>query len=104
MLTFGSVAAWITNPVISVLIIFAAIYLFIKFCTWSKQFQLPAAFRKWIFILTGVGMIVFNVMYAKGNTLIAASGDWSGATIALITSLIWVFLFTFALMAENKPE
>lgn len=106
MAMFGSAAAtgWASSPVLSILIVFLAIYIFFKFCSWAKHFTLPAGLRKWIFILTGLGMVVFNVLYAKGNQLIAASGDWSGATIALIVSLIWVFIFAFALMAESKAE
>jgi hypothetical protein len=36
--------------------------------------------------------------------MVAASGDWSGATVALLGSLIWVFIFAFVLMAETKSE
>ncbi|NLB88771.1 MAG: hypothetical protein GX790_06030 [Syntrophomonadaceae bacterium] len=50
-----------------------------------------------------MGLIIFNVLYSKGNAL-AAQGDWSMATIALVGSLVWVLIFAFVLMAETKPE
>lgn len=39
-----------------------------------------------------------------GNKAIIASGDYSVATNALLVSLVWVFIFAFALMAETKSE
>ncbi|CFY06011.1 Uncharacterized [Syntrophomonas zehnderi OL-4] len=92
------------NPLFTILLVVVAIYIFLKFCGWAKGFQLSGQLRKWVFILTGLGMVVFNYLYAKGNALIHATGDWSGATIALLASLIWVFIFAFALMAETKPN
>ena len=57
-----------------------------------------------VFILTGIGVIFFNVLYSQGNSKIIATGDWSGATTALLASLVWVIFFSFVLMAETKPE
>ncbi|MEA1959743.1 MAG: hypothetical protein U9N81_00345 [Bacillota bacterium] len=107
MILFGSSAAGsglASNPVFSILGVFLATYIFLKFCSWAKGFQLSGSLKKWIFILTGVGLVVFNLLYSKGNALIHTTGDWSGATVALAASLAWVFVFAFALMAANKPE
>jgi len=106
---FGSAAAEgggsiFHNPLFVLLLVLVATYVFIKFCSWAKNFQLSGKLKKWIFIFTGIGLLVFNVLYSRGNTMVHASGDWSGATIAVLGSLIWVFIFAFALMAETKSE
>lgn len=106
---FGSAAAEggssiFHNPLFVLLLVLVATYIFIRFCTWAKKFQLSGKLKKWIFILTGVGLLVFNVLYSKGNAMVNQTGDWSGATIALVGSLVWVFIFAFALMAETKAE
>jgi len=92
------------NPVVLILMVLVAIYIFFKFCSWAKNFQLSGKVKKWTFILTGLGVVFFNVLYSQGNTQILTSGDWSGATTALLASLAWVVLFAFVLMAETKPE
>ena len=106
---FGSAAAEgggsiFHNPLFVLLLVLVATYVFIKFCSWAKKFQLSGKLKKWIFIFTGIGLLVFNVLYSKGNTAVNAHGDWSVATIAVLGSLIWVFIFAFALMAETKAE
>jgi hypothetical protein len=106
---FGSAAAEgggsiFQNPLFVLLLVLVATYAFIKFCSWAKKFQLSGKLKKWIFILTGVGLLGFNVLYSKGNAMVNASGDWSGATIALVGSLVWVFIFAFALMSETKAN
>lgn len=106
---FGSAAAEgggsiFHNPLFVLLLVLVATYVFIKFCSWAKKFQLSGKLKKWIFIFTGIGLLVFNVLYSKGNAMVHESGDWSGATIAVLGSLIWVFIFAFALMAETKAE
>ncbi len=90
------------NPVILLIMVFLGIYLFVKFCGWAKKFELSGQLKKWVFILTGVGLVAFNILYGSGNKAIAASGDWSGATIALLVSLVWILFFSFVLMAETK--
>jgi Ca2+/H+ antiporter len=92
------------NPVLVLLGVVLSIYIFLKFCGWAKKFQLSAGLKKWVFILTGVGLIVFNVLYSKGNAAVLAGQDWSMASIALVSSLVWVFIFAFVLMAETKPQ
>lgn len=92
------------NPIFVLLVVFAAIFIFIKFCSWAKSFQLSGSVKKWTFILTGVGLVVFNVLYSKGNAAVTANQDWNMASIALVGSLVWVFIFAFVLMAETKPE
>lgn len=106
---FGSAAAEgggsiFHNPLFVLLLVLVATYVFIKFCSWAKKFQLSGKLKKWVFIFTGIGLLVFNVLYSRGNAMVEANGDWSGATIAVLGSLIWVFIFAFALMAETKAE
>jgi hypothetical protein len=105
---FGSHAAsapgiW-GNPLFTFLMVILGIFIFLKFCGWAKKFSLSAGFKKAIFILTGVGLVVFNVMYSMGNKAFAQSGDLNGALIAFLASMAWVFIFAFALMAETKSE
>jgi len=99
-------AGLLGNDLVTFLIVLAAVFVFIKFCGWAKKAQLSAGFKKVIFILTGVGLIVFNVLYFMGNTAFKESHgmDINMATIALVSALIWVFIFAFALMAETKSE
>ena len=111
LVAFGSGAAagpavWWNNSIFALLAILVAIFIFIKFCSWAKKFQLSAGFKKIIFILTGVGLIVFNVLYSLGNKTFAASHnqDLSMATIALASAMVWTFIFAFTLMAETKSE
>lgn len=92
------------NPLFTFLMVLLGIFVFLKFCGWAKKFQLSGGFKKIIFILTGVGLVVFNVMYAMGNKQFAESGDVNGALVAFLASIIWVFIFAFALMAETKAE
>lgn len=92
------------NPLVLIVMVLAAIYIFLKFCTWAKRFQLSGKVKKYVFILTAAGVIFFNVLYSQGNATIHESGDWSGATTALLASLAWVVVFAFVLMAETKPE
>lgn len=92
------------NPLVLLLTVVVATYIFFKFCSWAKKFQLSGQVKKWVFILTGVGVIFFNVLYSQGNSAIKASGNWGGATTALLASLAWVVVFAFVLMAETKPE
>lgn len=93
----------LNNPIVQLLIVALAIFIFIKFCGWAKSFTLSGGFKKLIFILTGVGLVGFNIFYKMGNSAIAESG-WSMATYACVASLVWVFIFAFALMAETKSE
>jgi hypothetical protein len=92
------------NPLVLILMVLVATYIFIKFCSWAKKFQLSGQVKKWMFILTGLGVIFFNLLYSQGNAKILSSGDWSGATTALLASLAWVMVFAFVLMAETKSE
>ncbi|MDD2619560.1 MAG: hypothetical protein PHC92_02665 [Syntrophomonadaceae bacterium] len=92
---------WV-NPFLVIGIIVVAIYVFLKFCSWAKGQQLSGGAKKGIFLLTALGLVVFNVLYSMGNSQISAGGDWSGATTALAGSLLWVFIFAYALMTETK--
>lgn len=99
-------AGLLGNDFVTFLIVLAAIFIFIKFCSWAKSVQLSAGFKKVIFILTGVGLVVFNVLYSMANKAFTASEgmDISMSIIALGSAMVWVFIFAFALMAETKPE
>ncbi|MGI5912466.1 MAG: hypothetical protein ACOX6E_07805 [Syntrophomonadaceae bacterium] len=92
------------NPLFTLLVVVVGIFIFLRFCGWSKKFQLPAGLKKLIFILTGLGLVVFNIMYSMGNSQLADNGEVNGAIIALLVSIVWVFIFAFALMAETKSE
>jgi predicted neutral ceramidase superfamily lipid hydrolase len=92
------------NPWVEIIMVFLACYIFLKFCSWAKKFQLSGSLKKWVFIITVFAVIFFNVLYSQGNAKIAATGDWSGATIALLASLAWVIFFAFVLMAQTKTE
>ncbi len=109
MLAFGSEAAHgasgggiFSNPLITFLMVLLAIFIFLKFCGWAKSFKLSGGFKKTIFILTGLGLIGFNVLYSIGNSAITAGHGWGTATIALLAAIIWAFVFAFTLMAETK--
>ena len=92
------------NPIVLLLTVLVATYIFMKFCGWAKGFQLSGSLKKWVLILTGVGLVFFNILYSMGNKQILATGDWGGATIALLASLAWVLVFAFVLMAETKTQ
>lgn len=92
------------NPLVLLLTVLVATYIFMKFCGWAKGFQLSGSVKKWVFILTGVGLVFFNVLYSMGNKQILTSGDWGGATIAVLASLAWVLVFAFVLMSETKAQ
>lgn len=107
MFIFGSEAAaggggLFHNPLFTLLVIFAGIYIFLKFCGWAKKRTLSGGAKKFVFILTAVGLIVFNVLYSMGNSEYTHSGDLTMATIAISSALVWVFVFAFALMSETK--
>ncbi|NLT19653.1 MAG: hypothetical protein GXY16_01495 [Syntrophomonadaceae bacterium] len=105
---FGSASAGgsglFSNPLVTLLMVALGIFIFLKFCSWAKKFELSAGAKKAIYILTGIGMVGFNVYYSMGNKAILESNNWSTATNALLLSLVWVFIFAFALMAETKAE
>ena len=106
MAIFGSEAAHAGgtgfNPLLVILAVLLVIFIFIKFCGWAKGFQISGGIKKAVFVLTGIGLVVFNLLYSQGNALITNTGDWSTATLALASSMIWVWIFAFVLMAETK--
>ncbi|HBQ85055.1 MAG TPA: hypothetical protein DD811_01025 [Syntrophomonas sp.] len=91
-------------PLVKILIVVLAVFIFLKFCGWAKKFQLSGGLKKLVFILTGVGLVGFNIAYSIGNGAIHAGKGWGSASVALLASLIWVFVFAFALMAQTKAE
>ena len=103
MAIFGSGAgvAWYYNVGEVAFVIFMS-FVFLKFCVWAKGKELSAGAKKGIFILTGLGLIVFNGMYMSGNSAVAAGEGYNMATIAMASSALWVFVFAYALMTETK--
>ncbi|QGT99011.1 hypothetical protein SYNTR_0418 [Candidatus Syntrophocurvum alkaliphilum] len=106
MLTiFGATGGGLlSNPLIVFLSVLVITYVFVKFCSWAKSFELSSKVKLAIYILTGLGLVGFNVMYYQGNAAIQATGDWGAATTALLVTFAWVFVFAFALMSEKKAE
>ncbi len=102
--TPGGVAGLLHNPLVIFVGVLLLVYIFIKFCNFAKGFQLSGGLKKFIFILTGVGLVGFNVVYSMGNTAIEHGQGWGLSTYALVGSLVWVLVFAFALMADTKAE
>lgn len=100
---FGAAEVGGLESLLTFLGVLLAIYIFLKFCSWAKNFELSGQFKKVLFILTGIGLIAFNVFYSIGNKF-ADQGNWNIATLALVSALIWTFIFAFTLMAETKSE
>ncbi len=92
----------LNNPVIQVILTVCVIAVFVLVCRLAKACTLPSIVKKFIMILTLVAAVLFNAMYSIGNSVITASGDYSMATKAVVGSLIWVFIFAFALLAETR--
>lgn len=102
---FGSGAGgegFFNNPLVVILAVLIFTYIFVKFCGWAKKNKLPGGVKKLVFILTGVGVVAFNILYSMGNSAITKTGDWGMATTALIAALVWVFIFAYALMTEKS--
>ena len=93
----------LNNPAVQVLAIVISTYLFLKFCGWAKTFTIPGGFKTTIYVVTGLGLIIFNVLYSKGNQAVAF-GDYNPANMALAVSMIFTLIFAFALMAEKKTN
>lgn len=106
MLLFGAEHAasggFYNGPLFTLLVIILTVYIFLKFCGWAKKKTMSAGAKKGIFILTGIGAIAFNVMYSLGNSAFKAGEGLNMATIAVVSALLWVFVFSYALMSETK--
>lgn len=106
MFLFGSEQAaaggFYNGPLFTIAVIVLTVWIFLKFCGWAKKQMLSAGAKKGIFILTAVGAVAFNVMYAMGNTAFAHGEGLNMATIAVVSALVWVFIFSYALMSETK--
>ncbi len=105
MLLFGSAAAaggFHNNSLFALVVIGLMIYVFLKFCGWAKKQEMSAGTKKGIFLLTAVGLVAFNLMYSMGNKAFTASGSLNMATVAVVSAMLWVFIFSYALMSETK--
>jgi hypothetical protein len=104
---FGaSVAAgdgFLNNSLVNMILVLAGVVIFLKLCGWARRFSFSAGMKKVVYVLTGVGLIAFNLFYSLGNTIIEARGIFRGATWALAAALIWVIFFALVLVAETKP-
>lgn len=93
------------KAIIEIVVVIAAIWVFLKFCAFSRRFSLPGKVKTFIYILTGLGTVFFNYLYSKakvGMGLETALKDEKTMITALVISLAMVFLFSFALMSETK--
>ncbi len=90
------------GPLFTILVILLTVWIFLKFCGWAKKQALSAGAKKGIFILTAVGAIAFNVMYSLGNSAFERGEGLNMATIAVVSALVWVFIFSYALMSDTK--
>lgn len=99
---------WLFNPLVQVILIFLGIVVFVKFAGWASKQRVSAGFKKAAFWLTGLGLVICNIMYAKtgGEETFHVEHGTFEMTLALGVALFLVFLFTYALMAEGpeKPE
>ena len=74
------------------LIVFISVFVFLKFAGICKTFTLSGGLKKFIFGLTGLGLIGFNV----------SVGMFPDQEIWILTgALVTVCLFTLALMSET---
>lgn len=106
MLLFGSEHAaaggFYNGPLFTILVIILTVWIFLKFCGWAKKQTLSAGAKKGIFILTAVGAVAFNVLYSMWNAAFKQGEGLGMATIAVVSALVWVFIFSYALMSETK--
>ncbi|MGI6648814.1 MAG: hypothetical protein ACOX5W_07075 [Bacillota bacterium] len=79
------------QSIIELLIIFLAIFVFLKFAGVCKKFTLSSGFKKGVYGLTAVGLIGLNVMAGSDLQL------WM-----IIGGFVLVCLFTLALMSETQ--
>ncbi len=103
MAIFGSGASlpWYEN-VGEVIFVFFCAFVFLKFCGWAKNLSLTAGVKKAIFLLTVLGLGVFNYLYMQGNSAVTAGEGYTMATIAMVSAFVWIFVFAVALMADTK--
>jgi hypothetical protein len=93
----------LNNSLLDFILVLAVGFIFLKYCGWASRFSLAAGVKKLIYILTGAALVAFNVFYSLGNAMISEQGSFDGATGALVGALLWVAIFTFALVARTKP-
>lgn len=94
------------NAIVQLVAVFIAIWVFLKFCSFSKNFALPAGVKKWIYIITGLLVVGLNWAFSaaiklneEGEKVI---GDPQMMLIAVVGAFVMVLVFSFALMSENK--
>ncbi|MGE5416297.1 MAG: hypothetical protein ACM3UZ_05990 [Acidobacteriota bacterium] len=95
--------------ILKVLMVFAAIFVFLKFCGFAKQFTWPKRLKQFVYLLTTLGVVGFNWMFSSATVGSGAEatikhGADNLMTIAVLSALACVFLFSFALMTETKAD
>jgi len=80
-------------PIIQLLLVVLAVYVFLKFATMCKQFSLSPGFKKGTYIVTAVALLILN-WFAKSELQL-----WM-----VIIGLAVVLAFTAALMSGTKAE
>ncbi|NLU50376.1 MAG: hypothetical protein GXX09_08200 [Syntrophomonadaceae bacterium] len=92
---------WFVKSAIELGSVIIAILVFIKFCSWAKNFSLPGKVKLWTYILIGVGTVVFNILYSKAGTLEHPN---SQMPVVLAVSFVAALIFAFVLMAKTKEQ
>lgn len=93
------------SALVQLVIIALGIFAFVKFCSFAKKFSLPGKVKLSTYILTGLGLLIMNYMFSAAKTGQGAATVMSNPAlmyISLAVSLLIVFIFSFALMAETK--
>lgn len=93
------------NAIVQLLIVFAAIWVFLKFCSFSKNFALPGGVKKWIYIITGISVVALNWAFSsatEGMGAETAIANEPNMLMALAAAFVMLLIFSFALMSEDK--
>ncbi|NLV16548.1 MAG: hypothetical protein GXY50_04985 [Syntrophomonadaceae bacterium] len=97
--------ALVNSAPVQLIIIALAIYAFVKFCSFAKKYSLPGKVKLSAYILTALSLFIMNYLFSAAKTGLGLAAVMTNPTlmyIALAISLVIVFIFSFALMAETK--
>lgn len=81
------------------------IWLFLKFCDLAKKSAMSAKVKKWIYILTGLGLIGFNYMFSQAFTKTPTDEIIyfePKMQLALGVSFVFCLILTWAIVSETK--